>query len=154
MDPNTALCRSFVRQAKEALSAYPHLTHEWSIDDDQDHCILDIPEECEDGFPITTEVHPKEITVIAGPAHMHFDLEGDVDELAAQVLGLVRDLLSPAMRIHEFLAGGKAYKWTVEADQNGKWIAEQSLGLIIFRWFGYRTERICQNRILPARQRV
>ena len=87
---NQMLCRSFVRQAKEALSQHPYIKHEWSIDDDEDHCILDIPEESDSGFPITVEVYPDEITVIASGAHTQLQLEGNPDELAAHALGLRR----------------------------------------------------------------
>jgi hypothetical protein len=152
MNRDPALCRSFVRQAKAALSGYPHLKHEWSIDGDEDHCILDIPEESKDGFPITVEAWPSEITVIAGGAHMHYDLEGDIEDLSGRVLGLVRDLLSPGMRIRECLAGGKPYKWVIELFRNGQWVTEETLRELFFRWFGRRTEKIYQNKTLAARQ--
>ena len=110
------LCRSFVRQAREVLSHYPQIKHELSIDYDEDHCILDIPEESDGGFPVTVEVDP--------------------DELAAQALGLVRDLLSPAMRIRERLAGGEAYKWAFESYLDGKWVTEEWVGFFFWNYFG------------------
>jgi hypothetical protein len=152
MNRDPTLCRSFVRQAREALSHFPQVKHTWSIDEDEDHCILDIPEECDSGFPITVEVYPDEIMVIAGRAHMNLDLDGEADVLAARTLGLVRDLLSPAMRIRERLAAGKPYKWAFEFCQDGKWITEEWIGLFFYNYFGKKTEKIYLNRILPARE--
>ena len=148
---NPMLCRSFVRQAKEVLSHYPQIKHQWSIDDDEDHCILDIPEESDSGFPITVEVNPDEIMVIASGAHTQLFLEDNPDELAAHALGLVRDLLSPAMRIRERLAGGEAYKWAFESYLDGKWLTEEWVGLFFWNYFGKRSEKIYQNKILPPR---
>ena len=152
MTRDPTLCRNFVRQAQQALSHHPQIVHEWSIDDDEDHCILDIPEADENGFPVTVEVYPEQITVMAGPAHVHLDPDGDADELAAYALGLIRDLLSPAMRIREQLAGGRPFKWTLEHLHGGKWIMEEEMGLLIYNWFAKRSERIYQNQILPARK--
>jgi len=152
MKRNPRLCRSFVRQTKEALSHYPQIKRKWSIDTDEDHCILDIPEQCNGGFPITVEVHPDEIMVMAGGAHTNLHLDHNPDELAAQALGLIRALLSPAMRIRERLAGGKGYKWVFEMYQDGHWITEEWVGLFFWNYFGKRTEKIYQNRILPPRE--
>jgi hypothetical protein len=146
------LCRSFVRQTKEALSHFPQVKHEWSIDADEDHCILDIPEESDNDFPITVEVYPEEIIVMTIGPHTHFQLEGSPDILAARALGFIRDLLSPAMRIRERLAGDKPYKWSFEVYQEGQWVTEEQVGLLFWNYFGKRTEKIYQNRILPARE--
>jgi len=152
MNRDPTLCRSFVRQAKEALSHFPHVKHTWSIDADEDHCILDIPSQCDGGFPITVEVHPDEIMVTAGGAHTNASPDGKPDELVSHVLGFIRDLLSPAMRVRELLAGGKPYKWAIELCQNGKWHTEEWVGLIFYNYFGRKTEMTYQNTILPARK--
>lgn len=149
---NPQLCQSFVCQAKEALSDYPNMRHDWSIDADEAHCILHIPEANEGGFPITVEVHPGEIMVMAGGAHTNLHLDGNPDELASTALGLVRDLLSPAMRIREYLAGGKLYKWAFELNQDGQWTTEECGSLFFWNYFGKRTEKIYHNSILPARE--
>lgn len=87
----------------------------WSIDADEDHCVLDIPPNGETGFSITIRVFPDEVTVSMGGAHEHFYREGtSPEELVGSVLGLTRDLLSPAMRLREKRAGGSAFQWHVE----------------------------------------
>ncbi|HBG28392.1 MAG: hypothetical protein A2Y10_11160 [Planctomycetes bacterium GWF2_41_51] len=154
MNRDPALYQSFVKQARKALSDHPQIKHEWSIDEDEDHCILDIPEMFDEGFAIKIEVNPDRITVIASGAHMTLNLNEykNADELAAQALGLVRDLLSPGMRIRERLAGGIPYKWAFETYQNGRWLTMEWIGLIFWNYFGKRTEKIYQNKVLPARK--
>ena len=153
MNRDPILCQTFVSQAKEFFSEFPQVKHEWSIDDDKDHCILDIPEESDSGFPITLEVAPDKILVMASGAHTSFDLEDNEtpEEISANVLGLLRDLLSPAMRIHEYLAGGQPYKWAFETHQEKQWITEEYVSLFFWNYFGKRTEKYYQNNILPAR---
>lgn len=150
---NPLLCRTFIRKAKEFLLEYPQIKHEWSIDDDEDHCVLDIPEEDINGFPVTVEVYPNEIMVMAIGAHTHFGLKEyeNPDELIAYVLGLVRDLLGPGMRIRERLAGGTPYKWAFEVCQDGRWITEAWIGLFFWNYFGKRSEKTYQNHVLSAR---
>ena len=151
MNRDPALCRSFVREAKETLSHFPQIKHAWSIDADEDHCILDIPEQCDGGFPITVEVHSDEVTVTAGSAHTHASPDGKPEGFATHVLGFVRDLLSPAMRVRELLAGGRPYKWAIELCRNGEWETEEWGGLIFYNYFGKKTEKTYQNTVLPAR---
>jgi hypothetical protein len=110
-----------MRQAKEMLTQLRQVRHQWSIDENQDHCILHMPEESEDGFPITVEVWPDEMILAAGGAHMNLRRGGDAENVAARTLRLVRDLLAPGMRIRERLAGGRPYKWTFERYQDGRW---------------------------------
>lgn len=154
MNRNPILCRCFVDQAKQFLSTYPQIKHEWSIDEDQDHCILDIPEESENGFSITVEVDSDQIIVLTSGAHQNFEFNGDnPDDLVSEILGLVRDLLSPMMRIRERLSNGKPYKWAFEVYHNEQWITEEFVGLLFWNYFGKRTEKIYQNETLPAREK-
>jgi len=126
--------------------------HAWSIDADQDHCILNIPKQCDGGFRITVEVRPDEVMVTAGGAHTNAGPDGKPEELASHVLGYVCDLLSPAMRIREFLAGGNPYKWAIELYRDGKWETEEWVRLIFYNYFGRKTEATYQNTLLPARK--
>lgn len=154
MSRNPILCQSFARHAKEFFSEFQQVKHEWSIDDDEDHCILDIPKENDNGFPVTVEVDPTKIMVFAEGAHTSFEFNDskNPDDLVAEVLGLVRDLLSPTMRIRERLSGGEPYKWAFEVYHNGKWITEEWVGLFFWNYFGKRSEKIYQNKVLPARE--
>jgi len=150
------LCRTFVTLAQASLATNPEVKHTWSIDADEDHCILDIPPYSDTGFSITIEVFPEEITVSMGGPHEHFRREGmSPEELVGSVLGLTRDLLSPAMRLREQRAGGSAFQWHVEALQaDGTWLAEATTGLLFWNYFGKRSERIYQNDVLPSRAKA
>ena len=136
-----------------SLANSPEVKHTWSIDADEDHCILDISPCSDTGFSIPIEVSPDEITVSMGGAHEHFYREGtSPEELAGSVLGLTRDLLSPAMRVREQRAGGSAFQWHVEAlQEDGTWLAEAMTGLLFWNYFGKRSERIYRNDVLPSR---
>ena len=144
------LCREFVKQAKEILSAHPQIKHEWSIDADEDHCILDFPKSNPDGFDITVEVYPDQIIVFGQGFHEHFDQDNNSIKIESS-LGLVRDLLCPDMRIKEYLAGGSPYRWDAELLQNGKWLREHTTGLVFWNYFGRRSQKYYQNKVLEGR---
>ena len=145
------LCRMFVTRAKAILAKHPQIRHEWSIDADEDHCILDIPKAEPDGFDITVEVDPEEIIIFGQGFHLHFD-EGGIDAKVESSLGLIRDLLGPGMRIMECLIGGTPYRWDAQSFQNGQWITENTSGRFFRKYFGERTYKIYQNKVLEARR--
>ena len=146
-----ALCNEFVRAATDILSHYPDILHEWSIDDDEDHCILYLPKNAHDGFDIIVEVFSTEIIVNTDGPHLHLDLVESPNRTVNRALCLVRDLLSPDMRIVEKCANGKPYKWLVQILRNGNWYTEQTSSLLFFNFIGRRSERIFMNRTLPGR---
>jgi hypothetical protein len=143
--------REFVEQAKRFLAECPQIRHAWEYADES-HCTLEIPVQCEGGFTITVEVSAEEIMVGAGGAHTNliFD-DGDPKEFVGRALGLIRDLVSPVMRVRERTAGGKPYWWAFESLMDGKWHTEESVGLLVWNWFGKRSQRTYQNTILPSR---
>ncbi len=149
-DYDTILCRAFVARAKEILSAHPQIQHNWSIDDDEDHCILDIPKVNEDGFDITVEVDCDEIVIRAHGYHQHVD-EKDDNQKIESAFGLVRDLLSTSMRIKEYWVGGSPCRWEAQSSRNGEWVTEATTGLLFRNYFGKRLEKYYQNNILPGR---
>ena len=152
MNRDPTLCREFVKQAKVFMAAYPQINHTWSIDADEDHCILDIPEHAPEGFAITVEVHPEEIIVSFGGAHTNAGPEGNPVKFVSHVIGYVRDLLSPVMRVRELSAGGNAYRWGIELLEDGKWHSQEWVGLLFWNYFGKRSEKFYRNEILPARE--
>lgn len=153
MNRDPTLSRGFVALAKETLATTPEVKHSWSIDADEDHCMLNISASSDAGFSITIEVFPEEITVFMGVPHEHFSPEGaSPEELVRSILGLLRDLLSPAMRVREQRAGGSPFRWYVEMHQeDGTWQTETTTSLLFWNYFGRRSERIYQNDVLPSR---
>lgn len=150
-DRDPTLCREFVRQAKTALSTISGIQHEWSIDQDEDHCILNFPKKNENGFDITLEVSSREITISAEAAHMHLELSNNAEETSVNALAILRDMLSEDMRIKEYISNGKPYRWDIQVIQNGKWITEESNGLLFWNYFGKKEIRYLSNRLLPGR---
>ena len=146
-----ALRQEFVHVATDILSHFPDVVHEWSIDEDGDHCVLHFPKRSHDGFRITVEVFSNEIIVNTDGPQFHFDLIESPKDTVDEVLGFVRDLLSPDMRIVQKCANSKPYKWSLQVLRDGKWHAEQNMALLIFNVFGRRSEIILTNRVLPGR---
>lgn len=145
------LCRKFVVYAKALLEKHPHLEHQWSMDADEDHCILDFSASDTDGFAVTIEVYPNQITIFALGAHAHYELKEDHGMLIESAMGLVRDLLSPSMRIKAYLSGVKPYRWDIEFLEDGDWKRIDTTALIFWNYFGARRQRIYQNRTLEIR---
>lgn len=71
--------------------------------------------------------------------------------MVEDALGLVRDLLSPDMRVRELRAGRSAYRWFIEAFDGRTWKVEHMTGLLFWNYFGRRSEHIYQNAVLPGR---
>jgi hypothetical protein len=150
-DRDPTLCRAFISTAKVILAEHPEVKHSWSIDDDEDHCILDIPKQSEHGFDITVEVYPHEIAVSTDGPHVHFDDVKHIGAAVQEALGLVRDLLSPTMRVVKYQSNGQPYKWCLESLRDGKWYREDTMGILFYNFFGRRSTIICQNHVLPGR---
>lgn len=55
------------------------------------------------------------------------------------------------MRVRERCAGSGGYKWTLECFRGDGWEDRGTMGLLFFRYWGKRSERIYQNRVLPLR---
>ena len=152
MSRDPALCRAFVYYAKAFLKEYPQIEHTWSIEADEDHCILNIPKKNDRGFDITVEVCADEINLFCEGFHDHYSIEGTPDDFANYFVGFLYNLLSPVMRISEVCSGGVPYKWILESRQQGEWISDSITGLIFYNYFGKRSKRIYQNESLKERE--
>lgn len=107
--PNT-LSQAFKGYAKRLLELQPEIARTWTEDETHYSCTLAIPAPNKDGFGITMQVSSDEIVVSCDGFHEHLALDRDADDLANSAVGLLYDLLSPQMRLREFLAGKSAYK--------------------------------------------
>ncbi|MGE0267085.1 MAG: hypothetical protein AB7S78_01335 [Candidatus Omnitrophota bacterium] len=147
-DRDPTLCRTFIAFLKKTLSKHPDITHTWSIDEDEDHCILEIFKQTETGFDIIVEVFPNKIHVNVESSFFDFTNFKSVEDMVQTAWNLIRDLLSPAMRLVEFLSDGKPYKWKVEFYNNGKWKSKSCSSLLFFKYFGKKTKTILQNKVI------
>ena len=142
------LQEAFRRAVEAVLSKHPELRHELSGDGAR----LRFPRQAESGFDVEILIDAQGLVVHALGAHEHFAAgAAPPAELCGRALGLVRDLLSPDMRIRETRAGAKPMRWTVESRAGQGWRAEGTTGLLFFNYFGRRSERIYQNHQLPGR---
>lgn len=138
------------RQAEEVLAAHPGLQHEWV---DQGAIVtLKFSPVDRTGFEVAVQAGAGYLHVLMGRNHDSFDVgECGADEAVSCALALVRDLLSPDMRLREIRSSGAPYKWFVEARASEGWRCESETGLLFFNYFGRRSEHIFQNRQLPGR---
>lgn len=141
----------FAHRTREVLAAHPELAHSWSEDEAREVWTLDIPAQTKEGFDVAVEVSYDFAIVYTHGAHVHFDRSGNTDELVEEILELVRDLLSPDMRVRERRAGNSGYRWYIEAFDGRNWTIEHVTGLLFWNYVGMRSERIFQNQALPGR---
>lgn len=77
------------------------------------------------------------------PGRFHLSAEGwhddyESSEAARDVQG-VDSLLSGRMILREYCSSGKPYRWDLLAHAGGQWVVKESVGLLLFNYFGRRT---------------
>ena len=58
------------------------------------------------------------------------------------------------MRLREFRAGGRPYRWILEARSPSGWEVHSTMGLLFWNYFARRSESVYQNDHLTARDLV
>lgn len=135
------------KRVQQILTDHPELPHVWKANS---HLVF--PRLTESGFDVEVLVDGSGIVVSALGAHEHFgQSDGSAAEIVDAALGLVRDLLSPGMRLWEKRAGRMPCRWKLESQTAESWHAESETGLLLFNFFGRRSERVYQNHHLPIR---
>jgi len=138
-------------EAAKALAGHPSLRHEWS--DEGAVVTLRFPPADAHGFEVAIQAGEGYLYVLMGRNHQPFDVDPrNPAEAVTGALGLVRDLLSPNMRLRELRAGGRPYRWYVETHDGETWQLEAETGLLFFNFFGKRSEHVFQNHQLPGRR--
>ncbi len=140
----TAYADELRSQARSILADHPDMPHHWRNDG------LVFSGSDLDGFEVTLQPDGQGIVVLTGVG-LHEHVEGAPAEAVRDALGLVRDLLSPDMRVRELRAGGRAYRWLLERRELDRWTCESQTGLLFWNYFARRSERVYQNRWLPGR---
>lgn len=132
-------------QADLILVNNPALGHSWQTNGE-----LVFPPKGPDGFEVRLKPDSHGVIVLTDVGfHEHF--EGSPEQAVESALGLVRDLLSPDMRVREQRANGSGYRWILERRDGQDWKSESRTGLLLWNYLGRRGERIYQNRHLPGR---
>ena len=138
------------QEASSALAGHPDLRHEWS--DEGTVVTLRFPPADAHGFEVAVQAREGCLYVLMGRTHQPFDVDVRSPRVAVlAALGLIRDLLSPNMRLRELRSGGRPYRWFVESQDGTAWRLEAETGLLFFNYFGARSEHVFQNRQLPSR---
>ncbi len=143
------LPEAFQRYGTTALAETPGLTHSWSVE--AGACTLSIPASSSCGFDIQCSVEQHVIILNWGNWHTPLDLGPDVDQLVEEMFDLLRDMLSPDMRIRELCVGSEPYRGFLESFDGTSWATEHEMGLIFWNYFGKRSEKIYTNSTLPTR---
>lgn len=144
-------CRKFVEKAKVFFAALPEVQHTWSIDGDEDHCFLIITGKGTVGYDITLEVSSHETIVFAEGYRGCYSVKQPLEGFVKKILDLVRDMMSPTMRIREVISNSTPCQWYLQRRLGGSWQTESSSQLTFWDRFGEKTEQIYVNEILPAR---
>lgn len=135
--------------AAKTLEVFPSLSHRWA-----EHALglsLQFPAQAPKGFDVEVTADDRGFAVYAGGFHTHFDEGEDAKVQVEQAFALARDLLSTGMRLRELCAGNQAYRWILEIASNEGWQTDEKMGLLIWNYFGRRSERVYQNDQLPPR---
>jgi len=131
----------------------PAESADWHIEEKDGVCTLVIPKLVADGFEITVEADESEVTVYSEfIAHQHFTSNGNHEEVCQMAMGLVRDLLSPGMRLRVIELGGKPSRAHFETSREGVWRRESTTVLFSLPFFQKRVERFYINHRLPIRK--
>jgi len=147
----TSHCRRELKtQGLSALAKHPNLPHAWRETDNS--LTLEFPPTVPDGFIIRIVAREESIDLYARGFQTHFDDSPDPARLVTGALGLARDLLSPAMRLRELLAGGTPYRWFIQRRVGDKWQNEEEFGLLFWNYLGQRSEALYHNTQLPPRE--
>lgn len=131
----------------------PAITCRWS----QDRLKVSFPKNENSGFDIEVAYEPTSETLNLQTDHgyhdhFHTNQFESFSAALSNVFGLVRDLLSPNMRIVETRANGKPRKWQLQALVDGNWATEAKVGLLFWNVFGEKTTVEYINHVLPPRE--
>jgi hypothetical protein len=145
----TDLLGSFQRYGRSVLASSPEIVHQWSKKSDS--CELRIPASSPNGFDIRLEVSAHTVTLGWGRWHTPFELDAEIETFVENLFGLLRDMLSPDMRIRELWTWPFPYRGFLESFDGTRWSVEQETGLILWNYLGKRSVRIYSNSVLPGR---
>jgi len=136
--------------ACDFLDQENNLTYLWNEQKSE----LKIPKLCENGFDIIVgeyEFHIYLMTDRGYHDHWHSDRFENIEVAYQIIFGLVWYLLSLDMRILEKRSNNSPYCWLLQSCVEGKWRTESKTALILWNYFGKRSELVFSNDSLPKR---
>ena len=145
----TDLLNRFRQYGSSVLASTPEIAHQWT--EKSDICELSIPASLSNGFDIHAWVSTDTVTLGWGRWHTPFELDTEIEALLENLFGLLRDMLSPDMRVRELWAWPFPYRGFLESFDGTRWSVEQETELILWNYLGKRSVRIYSNSVLPGR---
>jgi len=147
------LPKKFKEIAEAIIAEEKERTSDWRLTEKEGCVELDIPKLSEKGFDVSAVADEREVSVYTEYiAHDHFSSEDNHEECSYQALGLVRDLLTPKMRIKVFEVGGKDYRADMEIQHDGSWRRASTTALFAFTLFRKKTIKYFSNERLSERK--
>jgi len=95
-----------------------------------------------DGFEVSIQDHGQHNYTICFNG-WHETFASDEEALNVFVCGL-----SSECRLKEYRRGRFPYRWTLEGNEDGKWIEDSTTALVIFPFWKKRKIRILQNTLI------
>ena len=126
-----------IEEIEARLQKYPHAKYESAADS------ISVFPTSDDGFTVNLVVHQNSYTVSFNG--WHEDFQNVEEALNCFAFGLSSDC-----RLKEYRRGRYAYKWTVEAKENGEWVADSSTGLFLFPFWLKKESRYLQNKLIAT----
>lgn len=126
-----------IEEIKEKLNKYPSAKFESTASS-----ISVLPASAA-GFTVRLEVQHGRYTVFFNAWHEEFSD-------AAEALDWFAFGLSDDCRLKEYRRGKFPYRWIVESNQNGKWIADSETGLLIFPFWKKKEVVYLQNNLITS----
>lgn len=131
---------NLIEEIKSRLSKYPEVRFT------SDDCSITVLPDAEEGFPVTlTENSSDSFTISFAGWHEDFTE-------AEEALNVFAFGLSNECRLREYRRGGFAYKWTLEAREDGEWKAESTTALLIFPFWKKVEVRQLQNKLFSRKE--
>lgn len=130
-----------LEEIKAKLQQYPFVRYESDADS------LSVFPTANDGFTVGLTVNQKSFTVSFNG--WHEDFQNEEEALTCFAFGLSADC-----RLKEYKRGSFAYKWTVEARENGEWVEDSTTGLFLFPFWKPKESRYLQNNLIAAERSI
>lgn len=129
-----------INEIREKLKKYPHLNVE------EENSSITVKAESNNGFDVIFVEDEGEYTVYFDGWHEHFSKTNSEDALKCFAFGL-----SDSCRIKVYSRKGKAYKWILESNENGKWLSYSTTGLFCFNFIRKPEIRYLQNKLINGK---
>jgi hypothetical protein len=133
--------------AEKALARYPQLS--WNWQNETLRKTLSIAQQSRSGFEVKVVCEAYGLYPVAGDWHgPPWDItspDATTAEKCDRCLEFLLDLLTTNTRLRILTANGKPYRWHLEHSENGGWKTFEEMGLLLFNYFGRRSELVLQN---------